>query len=757
MLVLPMVWRAGSLDRRFAGVPRSLVVLDRQGELLDARIASDTQWRFPDLTDTLPTRYLQAVVAFEDRRFFWHPGVDPVGIGGALRANANSRSVERGASTLTMQVVRLSRANPPRTLGEKILEAILAVAVEVRHSKKEILRAYASHAPFGGNTVGLEAASWRYFGRGPAALSWGEAALLAVLPNQPSLMHPGRHRDALLAKRNRLIASLRDQGAMDSLEAQLAMAEPLPGPPPPLPRLASPLLQTLHEEHPRRAAFPTTLDASLQSRLLEELRNAGQGLRRQGIGNGAVVILDNKTGFVIAYAGNVPGADTASSGATMDLVRARRSSGSILKPFLYEMLFEGGELFPWTLVPDIPTTYAGFLPENFDRTWKGALPASEALALSRNAPAAKLLAQAGVGRFHSRLRSLGLSTLNRPAESYGLSLILGGAEATVWDLAGMYARLSADAQTLPAWNEARLLSDPPKRSDLRPRFSPAAAWWTLETLREVNRPDEDKFWKDHVGSRPLAWKTGTSNGHRDAWAVGTSPRWTVAVWVGNPDGAGMPDIVGRDAAAPVLFRVVSLLPPDGWFSRPVNGWKMVEICPSSGRPAGPYCPVRDPRAVSDVPLHVAPCVYHQTIMVNAQGRRAHDGCANGSALEPKTVFSLPPEQAFFWNNSHSDEPALPSWSPACAPTDEDRLVIAYPAPGAKLYLPRDLDERRNPTVLRAAYTGKGKLHWHLDGRYLGATEQDHQIPVVLAEGEHTATVVDGSGRSVQRTFTVLSP
>lgn len=732
------------------------MVLDRHGDLLDARIASDGQWRFPDLTDTIPSRYLQAVVAFEDHRFFWHPGVDPVGIAGALRANARSGSVERGGSTLTMQVVRLSRGNPPRTLAEKILEAMLALAVEVRHSKQEILRAYASHAPFGGNTVGLESASWRYFGRSPAALSWGEAALLAVLPNQPGLLHPGRHRQALLDKRNRLICVLRDQGNMDSLEATLAMAEPLPGVPPPLPRLVSPLLQTLHEQQPLRPAFPTTLDAALQTRLLDELRHAGQGLRRQGIGNGAVVVLENKTGNVLAYAGNIPGSDTSGAGASMDLARAHRSSGSILKPFLYEMLFEGGELFPWTLVPDIPTSYAGFLPENFDRTWKGALSASEALSLSRNAPAAKLLAQAGVGRLHSRLTSLGMTTLHRPAASYGLSLVLGGAEATVWDLSAMYAHLSADAQNLPAWDEASLLGSTRTRST-RARFSPGAAWWTLEILHEVNRPEEDKFWKDHVGSRPLAWKTGTSNGHRDAWAVGTSPRWTVAVWVGNPDGSGMPDIVGRDAAAPVLFRVVGLLERDGWFSRPSGGWKMAEICPSSGRPAGPFCPVRDPRAVLDVALHVAPCTFHQRIMVDAGGLRAHDGCAPGTLLEPKTVFSLPPEQALFWNNSHSEEPLMPAWSPQCTPSDEGQLVIAYPAPGAKLFLPRNLDERRNPTVLRAAFTGKGKLNWHLDGRYLGATEQDHQIPVVLAEGEHTATVVDGSGRSVRRTFTVLSP
>lgn len=747
-------WKASDLAGLLGCLPRSAVLLDQTDRLLDARLATDGQWRFPALTDTLPQRYQQAVVAFEDRRFRYHPGVDPLSLGAALASQLGSQGVRRGGSTLTMQVVRMARGNPPRTLWEKAREGLLALVATARYSKAEILRMYASEAPFGGNTVGLEAASWRYFGRPPETMSWGEACLLAVLPNQPSLLHVARNRDRLLAKRNRLIDALARSGALDSLEATLAKSEPLPPPPRTPPRLAGSLVHTLQAKDGSQRAFRSTLDLDVQRRLFEELAQLAPSLHSQGIANAAVVVLENRTGNVLAYGPNLPEADSMVQAGSMDLARSRRSSGSILKPFLYEMLFEQGELFPSTLVPDVPSSWGGFLPENFDRTWRGAIPASEALTLSLNAPAARLLAHAGVDRFRSRLVDLGMTTLQRDAGGYGLTLVLGGAETTVWDLAGMYGRLAADAQQLPPWRAPRCLREEP-RQEPRIRLHPACAFWTLEILRDLNRPGDLRNWQSWEGARPVAWKTGTSNGHRDAWAVGTTPERTIAVWVGNADGTGMPDIVGRDAAAPLLFRLLGMFPADGWFQRPAHGWKMVDLCPTSGRPASPSCPRREAATVPDVPLLLTPCAWHQSILVDSRGRRVHEGCSKEA--KARTVFALPPEEARGYQSRDASESGMPPWAEGCAPEDDGQLVVAYPAPGARIVLPRGQDEQRNPLVLRAAFTGNGRLHWHMDGTYLGQSAEDHQMPAHVAPGWHVVTVLDPQGRSATCRFQALAP
>jgi len=538
------------------------------------------------------------------------------------------------------------------------------------------------------------------------------------------------------------------------LDAALAKSEPLPAPARTPPRLAGSLVHTLQSRHGSLRAFRSTLDLDLQRKLHEELAQVAPSLHSQGIANAAVVVLENRTGNVLAYGPNLPEADSLVQAGSMDLAQARRSSGSILKPFLYEMLFEQGELFPSTLVPDIPSSWGGFLPENFDRTWHGAASASEALTQSLNAPAARLLAHAGVDRFRSRLADLGMTTLQRDAGGYGLTLVLGGAETTVWDLAGMYGHLAADAQELPPWRSPRCLRDEPLEPP-RIRLHPACAFWTLDILRDLNRPGDLRNWRSWEGARPVAWKTGTSNGHRDAWAVGTTPERTIAVWVGNADGSGMPDIVGRDAAAPLMFRLFGMFPHDGWFRRPAHGWKVVEICPTSGRPAGTSCPRREPLTVPDVPLLLPPCPWHQSILVDARGRHVHEGCARGGL--PRTVFALPPEQAQGFQGRGASEPGMPPWAQGCAPETDDQLVVSYPAAGSRIVLPRGQDDRRNSLVLRAAFTGIGRLHWHLDGTYLGQSAEDHQMPAQVAPGWHVVTVLDPQGRSATCRFQAMAP
>ena len=465
------LWFWQSLPEPLFSAPLSSALYARDGRLLGARIAADGQWRFAPSSE-VSEKFSQALMLYEDQRFLAHPGVDPLAIARAARQNWRASRVVSGGSTLTMQVARLSRGNPPRSWGEKLREALLALRLELRYSKPELLALYAAHAPFGGNVVGLEAAAWRYFGHAPAQLSWAEAATLAVLPNSPALIHPARGRAQLQAKRDRLLASLHERGALDALGLQLAQSEALPAAPLPLPRLAPHLLDSLTA---RQGALHTrsSLDPALQEAVAARLNAHLRRLAAQGVHNGAALIFDNRDFSTLAYVGNRSDTTDAERGYAVDLVQRPRSTGSLLKPLLYAAQLEAGQLSPRSLIPDTPMRFLGFTPENFDRQHRGAVRAQEALALSLNVPAVHNLRDYGVAAFYDLLRQLGLSSLFRTPDGYGLTLVLGGAEASLWELAA----------STPIWRVWRnpLPRAPPPSSAAR------AVCWT-KRLRNARPP-----------------------------------------------------------------------------------------------------------------------------------------------------------------------------------------------------------------------------------------------------------------------------
>ena len=566
--------------------PVSSVLEARDGSLLGARIAADGQWRFPG-RDTVPGKFAAAVIAAEDKRFRSHPGVDPIALVRAAWANLRAGKVVSGGSTITMQVIRMSRGSRPRTYREKFVEAALALRLELGTDKDEVLALYAAHAPFGGNVVGLEAAAWRYFGRGPADLSWAEAAMLATLPNNPGAVHPGRSREELLEKRDRLLRRLAETWAIDGEELELALLEPLPDAPHPLPQAAPHLLQTLAAgDAGGGGRYASTLDPSLQRLVGDVAARQSESLTSMGIRHLAALVIDNRTFEVVAYIGNSRWAVGEGTGHAIDLIRRPRSTGSILKPLLFARMLDAGEILPETLVPDIPSQFAGYRPENYDRQFRGAVPARAALARSLNVPAVWMLRRHGVDRFYDFLRGMGMTTLHRPPGDYGLTLVLGGAEGTLWDITAMYANVARigggvsgqSGQTL----RPRVLVDEPATTAGRPPLSVGAAWLTLEALVDVVRPGAESGWRVFGGGRRVGWKTGTSYGHRDAWAVGVTARYTVGVWAGNAGGEGRPELTGVGAAAPVLFDIVNRLDGGDWFPRPEAHLKEVKVCRSDG-------------------------------------------------------------------------------------------------------------------------------------------------------------------------------
>ena len=722
----------------FKGTQYSSVVLASDGTLLGARIAADGQWRFPEEKE-VPEKYELALIEFEDRHFRIHPGVDPLALGRAIRDNLSAHRRVSGASTITMQVIRLSRGKE-RTVWQKLVEMVLATRLELRCTKDEILALYASHAPFGGNVVGLSAASWRYFGRSPEDLSWAEAATLAVLPNSPSGINVERNRGKLLAKRNRLIERLYEKGLMDRTDYELALEEALPERPHPLPELAPHYVAYCCASNPG-ATTATTIDASLQKRVSATLDRWSREFSQNGIADLAAVVVDVHSGEVRAWVGNAD-LKREREGAQVDAARKARSTGSILKPLLYCASLQEGLILPRTLLQDTPVNINGFSPQNFNLRYDGAVPADQALARSLNIPFVRLLREYGTAAFHELLGKLGMSTLTRSPDDYGLSLILGGGEGRLDEITKIYASMSAYYQ-----------KELPESADF-PLHDRAAIWYTFEALKEVNRPDELDL-RMVKSVRKVAWKTGTSYGFRDGWAVGVTPDYAVGVWAGNADGHGMPGLVGGRTAGPVMFDLFNLLPPSDWFAGPPYGeYVMAETCRKSGHLKSLYCDECDAIALPAAALRSERCPYHKPVRLTADGRYRTDSPDAGA--RQVNMFLLPAAMESYYRKNHSDYESLPPRIPGSVSDGETvPMEFIYPEAGSVFTVPRQLDGKvRGIAFLLAHSTPSETVYWHLDGSYLGNTRFNHSMTLNPEPGDHVLTAVDGSGASIQLPFSV---
>ena len=742
------------LPRQLFHVPYSTVVTDRNGELLGARIASDGQWRFPP-RNTTPEKVKQCLITFEDRHFYHHWGVNPVSTGRAAYQNLKNKRIVSGGSTLTMQTIRLAR-NESRTFGEKFIEMILATRLEFRASKEKILSMYVSHAPFGGNVVGLDAAAWRYFGHSAEELSWAEAAMLAVLPNAPAMIHLSKSRQSLLNKRNRLLKQLYGRKIIDSSTYELAISEPLPDEPHPLPQIAPHLVSRFYQERNGKYSV-STIDRGIQTQIENAAERWSNEFNRSDIRNLAILVIDIRTNQVVAYCGNV-NFERKQSGNQVDVIQAPRSTGSILKPFLYYAMLQEGSLLPHTLLPDIPININGFTPQNFSLQFEGAVPASEALARSLNIPAVTMLQKYGVPKFHTFLRQIGLKTINRPASHYGLSLILGGAEATLWDVTNTYAHMGRSLLQLPQTECSLLLSNSEnseavtsaKTTDI---FQPGAVWQTFNALTEVNRPEEID-WKSIPSMHPIAWKTGTSHGFRDAWAVGVTPHYAIGVWVGNATGEGKPGLVGARTAGPVLFDIFSLLPPTQWFKRPGNVFVKTEVCRKSGHLKGRFCEETDTLLILPAGLKTEACPYHHLVTLSAdETHRIYENCANLEPTIQKSWFTLPPVWEWYYKQHHPECSPLPPFKPGCGEDVLQPMQFIYPPMNARIVLPKQMDGSPGYMTAELAHGNPATtIFWHLDNTYLTQTQDFHKISLQPTLGKHSLTAVDSAGNTVTTTF-----
>ncbi|WP_121665971.1 penicillin-binding protein 1C [Mesonia aquimarina] len=743
--------------------PTSTVLKSKENLLLGARIADDGQWRFPQQKN-VPHRFKKCILYFEDKYFYKHPGFNPISISKAFWENITTNN-RRGGSTITQQVIRLSRNNQKRTYLEKFIELFQATRLETRYSKDEILNLYATYAPFGGNIVGLETAAWRYFGIPAKDLSWGQSAALAVLPNAPALIFPGKNEEKLQQKRDLLLQKLHHHQVIDETTYQLALQEKLPQKPLPLPKIAPHLTEKARKEH-KGKHLKSSISYSLQQQVNQLAKQHYEHLKQNEIHNLAILVLDVKTRKVLAYVGNSP---TTTQDPYVDIIQRPRSTGSILKPFLFASLLDEGTILPESLIADVPTQINGYSPVNFDKKFRGAVPANKALAMSLNVPAVKMLQTYGLQKFYHKLQEIDQHYINKPADYYGLSLILGGAESSLWDITKAYAGMASSVNfytnssseyrnqefTEPSYLASSEINFGENKLS-KTWLGAGAIYKTLNVLQEVNRPQEELNWQFFDNAQSISWKTGTSHGFKDAWAVGVNAKYAVGVWAGNADGEGRPGLTGLEAAAPLLFDVFKKLSESAPLKIPYDDLIEVETCIKSGQLAGIYCTEIEKNWIPKNGTRSKTCIYHKQVFLNAEETyQVNSSCYELAEMKVQSKFVLPPLQEFYYADAHPEYQPLPPFQKNCLKPGEKTMELIYPKKEAHLILPKNFNEKSNPFVLKLAHRNSDKIvYWYIDDTYMGKTENFHELSLLPKPGKHMLTIVDEDGNTLKQYLTI---
>ncbi len=735
----------------------STLVVARDGTPLRAFADAEGVWRHPADPAAVSPLYLQALLTYEDRWFHRHPGINPVSLLRAAAQWVRGGRIVSGGSTLTMQVARIlapPSAGHTRSLPGKVRQMLRALQLEARLSKREILTLYLERAPFGGTIEGVEAASWAYLGKSAARLSHAEAALLAVLPQAPSRLRPDRHPERAQAARDKLLERMVDQKVWPRALVDDARIEPVVSRALRQPLHAALLAQRLRDGDPRSARIASTIDPGLQ-RMLEE-RVAAYFSNLPERTSAALLVVDNATLQARAYVGSVAFGDRARLGH-VDMVRAWRSPGSTLKPFLYGMALDDGLIHSESLLVDAPQAFGGYRPGNFDAAFNGPVAASTALRLSLNVPAVDLLDRVGPARFAARLENAGIRLRFPRGAAPNLSLILGGTGATLEDLVGAHAALRRGGIA----GRVRNTEDAPLIE--RRLMSPGAAWIVGEILASNPRPGERADTFDTGGRPRVAWKTGTSYGFRDAWALGATGRYTIGVWVGRPDGTPLPGQYGAITALPLLFEVVDTLPRargDGNPLPPPHNVRREDICwplgtSAAAQPAA-LCQRRRQAWVLDDA--VPPTFAERDARLWSAGRerfrvdvrsglRLSGACSDAHVARVAEIARWPALASPWLPAAARHASRLPPLSPDCAPDGRDAVAtlrIDGVNEGATLARPPG-SSRGVRLSLRALGSG-GRIQWLLNGRWIAETEGARPL---LREfdtpGEHVLTALAEGG------------
>ncbi len=730
----------------------STLVLDNQGELLRAFLAPDDMWRLRVRRDEIASALVDAVLAYEDRHFFHHPGVNPAALVRAAIANLRAGNVVQGGSTITMQVARMIEPKE-RTVMSKLIEIFRALQLELHYSKDEILTLYFNHAPYGGNIVGVGAASWAYFGKAPEQLSRGEAALLAAIPNSPNRHRPDVNPQGARRARDRVLKLQQDSGNLTAAELLAAESENIPERRRELPFGTPHLAEYLRRIYPDRERLATTIDRDVQGLAETALLQHVTGLKGRDINNGAVVIIDNRSHQLLALAGSHDFFDSTAFGQVNGAL-SPRSPGSALKPFVYALALGRGVISPRTLLNDVPVEFGGYRPVNYDESYSGVVSAEEALIRSLNVPAINLAATVGGEEFFRLLKSGGVSTLNKPWAQYGLPIVLGGCEVTLLELTNLYAALADTGVFTPC----RALLDQPGVPG-RALFAPEATYIVTEILAELRRPELPSVWDAAVNIPKVAWKTGTSLGKRDAWSIGYNRNYTVGVWIGNFDGRGSPGLVGAEVAAPLLFTIFESLNTGAqveWFARP-GRVSARQVCAVSGMPPTALCVATEQELFIEGISPNRPCDIHEQILVDARsGVRLCNHCRASHEIEERLIARWPADIATWLARHGHAIDKIPAHNPQCPTVAEGTgPVIVSPAADAEFKIRSEVAREYQKLLLDASVANETRtIYWFQNRKLIFSGDPASRVFLTPTPGRHELICMDDAGRSSQVTITI---
>ncbi|PFG21970.1 penicillin-binding protein 1C [Pseudomonas lurida] len=761
MVVVALMWLA---DRIWPlPLPKddlARVVLAEDGTPLWRFADANGVWRYPVQTSEVSPYYLDALLTYEDRWFYQHPGVNPLALARATWQNLSGARVVSGGSTLSMQVARLLDPHS-RTFRGKLRQLWRTAQLEWHLSKEEILNLYLNRAPFGGTLQGVAAASWAYLGKSPSQLTHAEAALLAVLPQAPSRLRPDRHPQRAQEARDKVLRRLAEFQVWPHAAVDEALEEPLLLAPRLEPSLA-PLLARRLNRPDSPPLIRTTLDATLQRRLEDLL--LGWRARLPEHTSAAILVVEEETMAVRAYLGSVDINDAKRFGH-VDMISALRSPGSTLKPFLYGMALDEGLIHSESLLQDVPRRYGDYRPGNFSMGFTGAVPASTALSSSLNLPAVQLLEAYGPKRFAAEMRMGGVPLALPALAEPNLALILGGAGSRLEDLVSGYSAFARDGKS------ATLRLQPDDTLRERPLLSPGAAWIVRRILSGQARPDRDP--RAELVQRPvLAWKTGTSYGFRDAWAIGVGPRYLIGVWIGRPDGTPVPGQFGLASAAPLMLQVHDVLTnrdSQRGISAPVKpvpaNVGVAAICWPLGQPmsrSDPNCRRQrfawtldntTPPTLQalDQPLSVG---LMESVWVNAKGLRVDAHCPGA---ERKNIALWPAPLEPWLPRAERREARIPAADPDCPPpalAASSPLSIVGVREGDQLRLPAASQQALRLKI--SALGGSGRRWWFLNGAPLGDSANQDFISASFEQlGRYQLSVLDEAGQTARLEFSVV--
>ncbi|MCS7019327.1 MAG: penicillin-binding protein 1C [Bernardetiaceae bacterium] len=720
----------------------SRLILARDGTLLQAYLSPDDKWRMKTELHEITPELRQAFINKEDRFFYYHFGVNPLAIVRALVKNIIQGKTTSGASTITMQVARLLEPKK-RSYAHKLVEIFRAFQLEWTYSKEEILQLYLNLVPYGGNIEGIKAASLLYFGRMPDKLSLAQAVTLAIVPNRPTSLGLGKNNQQLVQARNQWLRKFQQAGIFTEEAIADALSEPLNAQRIPLPSLAPHLGRQLHRATPASEAnIVTCIHPDIQLKTMQIAAAYAKSMAKINVHNTAVLVVDNRTHEVLAYVGSQDFSDNLHAGQ-VDGVHAIRSPGSALKPLLYALAFDAGLLTPKTVISDVPVDFNGYSPENFDQKFNGYVSVTQALTHSLNIPAVKVLHELGVSRMVKTLQLAQFAYISRQEKQLGLSLALGGCGVSLWEMTGLYAAFANQGRFTPL----RLVLSSTDTTT-RAIISPQAAFVINEILTQVTRPELPSDYEHNPHIPKIAWKTGTSYGRRDAWSIGYNTRYTIAVWTGNFNNIGSPELTGAAVATPLLFRLFNAIDynqPLQWF-KPPTGLQKRSVCIETGLPPSEFCT----QLVSDwyVP-GVSPsvrCQHLKPVFVSTDAKVSYCSyCLPANEQFGRRLFPnhAPEMVAFLFASGIQFEQIPPHYAACTKIINRQSPVIVSPAEG-RTYLRPDAEGVELLLACRVA-NDVSEVFWYINDKFYSCARSQDPVFFKPSPGKHKIACTDDKG------------